>query len=131
MGLGFVQCYSHLALPVAPVCCICCVRFSSLPCFRPLLLGQLLSPPLLLLLHPLCCLGFACLPAFPPKPPAGGGSGSAVTHYGSFPSLLLDPLIEHILDAVASKQDLAGGLVQPGAFMSSSGRSWLARGVHV
>lgn len=42
-----------------------------------------------------------------------------MTHYGSFPSLLLDPLIEHILDAVASKQDLAGGLVQTGAFMAS------------
>lgn len=46
----------------------------------------------------------------PPPPPfhTGAASGIAVTHYGTFPSLLLDPLIEHILDLVGAKQDLTG-----------------------
>jgi ATP-dependent RNA helicase DDX54/DBP10 len=43
----------------------------------------------------------------------GGGASAAAAHaslslYGSFPSLLLDPLIEGVRDVVAAKQDLGG-----------------------
>lgn len=37
-----------------------------------------------------------------------GSGGTTVSHYGTFPSLLLDSLIEHIRDVTEAKQDLAG-----------------------
>lgn len=53
--------------------------------------------------HPLAC-ALLCFTTTG----ASSGSGTTTSHYGTFPSLLLDPLIEHIRDVVEAKQDLAG-----------------------